>query len=197
MSNARMGRAKRDIRDARAAAGSGAMWSLGQSIIDPPPRRATDFLNRHILPWIAHYLRVVFTPRREFPSYDEAADKRGIFPMDPQCKIALVGDWGRGAVKLAPLRPHSGGERGTESAYHVMDQVRDVQKPDITIHLGDIYYSGQVDEVNEYFLGQDDWYRATRSFALNANHEMYSGGVGYFEHVLPALGQQASYFALE
>jgi hypothetical protein len=171
----------RRIADARAAAGSGAAWSLGQSIIDPPPRHAVDFLDKNFLPWISNYLKVVFTPRRTFPSYDISADKPGSFPMPPTCKIALAGDWGA----------------GTESAYRVIDQVRHVQKPDITIHLGDIYYSGQADEVNEYFLGEDDWYRASRSFALNANHEMYSGGEGYFDHVLPALGQQASYFAVE
>jgi len=171
----------RKVSDARAASGAGAAWSLGQSIIDPPPRRSLDFIDKNIATWIANYLKVVFLPRRKFASYDESADKPGIFPLDSQCRVALAGDWGS----------------GTDSAYRVIDQVRHVQKPDITIHLGDIYYSGQVEEVNEYFLGDDDWYRANRSFALNANHEMYSGGIGYFEHVLPALGQQASYFALE
>lgn len=32
--------------------------------------------------------------------------------------------------------------------------------------------------------------------SLNANHEMYTGGHGYFGKVLPAFGQQASYFAM-
>jgi hypothetical protein len=37
---------------------------------------------------------------------------------------------------------------------------------------------------------------AGRSFALNGNHEMFSGGRAYFQTVLPAFGQKASYFGL-
>src|SRR5262249_53598579 len=32
---------------------------------------------------------------------------------------------------------------------------------------------------------------------LNGNHDMYSGGYGYFDVALPAFGQEASYFALQ
>ena len=35
-----------------------------------------------------------------------------------------------------------------------------------------------------------------RYWALNANHDMYCGGYGYFGHLLPAIGQPASYFSL-
>jgi hypothetical protein len=45
--------------------------------------------------------------------------------------------------------------------------------------------------------GQVSWPRGSRrSFALNGNHEMYARGKAYFDQLLPALGQQASYFAL-
>jgi len=172
----------RNKGDAKAAFKAGAAWSLGQSIIDPPPRGVAGFLDKRILIWIWNYLKVAFTPRHPFPTYEDSREsKPGISPLPANCKVSLVGDWGS----------------GTENAYRVIDHVRKVQKPNMTIHLGDIYYSGQVDEVKEYFLGEDDWYRAERSFALNANHEMYSGGSGYFDYVLPALGQQASYFGLE
>ena len=33
--------------------------------------------------------------------------------------------------------------------------------------------------------------------ALNGNHEMYSGGFGYFKLILPAFEQDSSYFALQ
>jgi calcineurin-like phosphoesterase family protein len=182
MTQARMSRAKRTKNDARAASGAGAAWSLGQSLIDPPPRSATGFLNKHFLIWVWNYLKVAFTPRHSFPTYEgDSEQKPGVYELPASCKVALAGDWGS----------------GTENAYRVIDLIRDKQKPDMTIHLGDIYYSGQVDEVNEYFLGTDDWYRAKRSFALNANHEMYSGGNGYFDHVLPALDQKTSYFCIE
>ena len=90
----------RKVSDARAAARAGAAWSLGQSIIDPPPRRALDFLDKHMLTWRANYLKVVFLPRRKFPSYDESADKPGMFPMDPKCRVALAGDWGSGTESI-------------------------------------------------------------------------------------------------
>ena len=68
----------------------------------------------------------------------------------------------------------------------------------MTIHLGDVYYSGTEKEYANYFLGKDDWPPGTiRTFALNGNHEMYSGGKGYFGSVLKALGQETSYFCLE
>jgi hypothetical protein len=52
--------------------------------------------------------------------------------------------------------------------------------------------------VEGYFLGDDDWYRGPEgSWALTANHEMYSGGEGYFDRVLPAFGQPTSFFCLE
>jgi hypothetical protein len=86
-------------------------------------------------------------------------------------------------------------------------------KPELTIHLDDIYYVGEESEVQENCLGQDTplykgvlWPKGTQdSFALNGNHEMYSGGNGYFSDFLPTLGiptsedkqQLRSYFCLE
>ncbi|HTY59811.1 MAG TPA: metallophosphoesterase, partial [Bacteroidota bacterium] len=175
-------RTLRNVGDVRATSSKKAAWSLAQSIIVPPPRNIGGLLNGAFLTWIIEYLRVAFTPRRAFPTYSGTLSSRpGLFPFAETCKIALVGDWGSGIA----------------SAYRVMESIRQRQKPNMTIHLGDIYYSGRVNEVNSYFLGPDDWYRAERSFALNGNHEMYSGGEGYFEHVLPALAQETSYFCLE
>ena len=59
------------------------------------------------------------------------------------------------------------------------------------------YYSGTEEEIQERFL--DGWPVAAGrlSRALNSNHEMYSGGVGYFKLALPALGQTSSYFAFQ
>jgi hypothetical protein len=88
-----------------------------------------------------------------------------------------------------------------------------VPKPDITVHLGDVYYVGLPNEVEENCCGKDTkqyrgvtWPSGTKgSLALNGNHEMYSGGPGYFENFLPNLGipssqdqkQLRSYFRLE
>ena len=37
---------------------------------------------------------------------------------------------------------------------------------------------------------------ACHYFALPGNHDYYSGGYGYFDGILPALGQEANYFNL-
>jgi len=98
-------------------------------------------------------------------------------PIRDQCTVALVSDWGA----------------DNDPAIHVRDQIAAL-KPDYVIHLGDIYYAGQDNEA-ESFLGH--WpFPSHASFALNGNHEMYSGGRAYFEKVLPAFTQPASYFGL-
>jgi hypothetical protein len=67
------------------------------------------------------------------------------------------------------------------------------------IHLGDVYYAGTPGEMQRNFLAvwRAHGPRDARYWALNANHDMYSGGYGYFQHVLPAFGQPSSYFTLE
>ena len=96
-------------------------------------------------------------------------------------RVAMTADWGTGlygAPKIAGQITRMGGF-------------------ELLLHLGDVYYSGTREEVQERFL--DLWPRGAGrvSRALNSNHEMYSGGYGYFELALPALGQKSSYFALE
>lgn len=98
-----------------------------------------------------------------------------------QTSIALFSDWGTG-------RP---------PAISVAEEItrRDVE---YMIHLGDIYYAGLDIEVVERFLDRmPKSTRLKRRFALNGNHEMYSGGHAYFGKVLSTFNQQASYFCLE
>jgi hypothetical protein len=96
-------------------------------------------------------------------------------------RIAMTADWGTalyGALKIA-------------------EQMRKVGNYDLLMHLGDVYYSGTPEEVQERFL--DVWPKdaGKRSIAVNANHEMYSGGYGYFDLMLKSLGQTSSYLAFE
>lgn len=98
-----------------------------------------------------------------------------------RARIALLSDWGTGMY---------GGPACSDS-------IQSDGKFDVLLHLGDVYYSGDVDEVNERFLKfWPDVPKAT-SRALNSNHEMYSGGYGYFDHILPAFKQTSSYFAFQ
>jgi hypothetical protein len=104
-------------------------------------------------------------------------------------KIALLADWG-----------------GDNPAARHIASVAKKQQPSIAIHLGDIYYGG-IESECETFLQL--WPFQTNiqhpaigiapgsSFALNGNHEMYSGGESYFDLVLKAFGQPQPFFCLE
>ena len=97
-------------------------------------------------------------------------------------RIAMMADWGTGLYG-APVCA-----RSIEA---------DTKPVDLLLHLGDVYYSGTQNEVQTRFL--DKWPKRTDavSRACNANHEMYTGGDGYFRVLLPAFAQPASYFAMQ
>jgi hypothetical protein len=72
------------------------------------------------------------------------------------------------------------------------------------IHLGDVYYAGRRSEFAEYFEKLLDPILADTSlFALNSNHEMFSGGIPYFNYITKRAAlhparqkQEGSYFCL-
>ncbi|MDO9021355.1 MAG: metallophosphoesterase [Deltaproteobacteria bacterium] len=99
-------------------------------------------------------------------------------------RIALLGDWGTGlygapacAKSIAAVRP----------AY------------DVVMHLGDVYYAGTKDEVQRRFLDLWPTVAGAQNRALNSNHEMYSGGEGYFDLTLKdgRFQQSSSCFAMQ
>ncbi len=97
----------------------------------------------------------------------------------PRMRIALLSDWGT----------------GTREARRVAALLAQ-QAPDAVIHLGDIYYAGTAEECQANFLQP---LRAvlpdTPLFTLCGNHDVYSGGHGYYG-LLGQIGQPASYFCL-
>lgn len=102
-------------------------------------------------------------------------------------RVALLSDWGTGLYG-APVCAES--------------IATDTDGFDVLLHLGDVYYSGTEKEAQERFL--DVWPDAQGarvakplSRTLNANHEMYTGGAGYFKKMLPAFGQASSCCAME
>jgi hypothetical protein len=144
---------------------------------DPPPQGADRFLQAAWLRWAREFLRFVFTPRHAFPK----PTRPPLVTLPDRCTLALASDWGTGTVSAYKVRYEIGRAR-----------------PDYTIHLGDVYYSGTAAEFTRYVLGPEDWPAGARgTFFLNGNHEMYSGGAAYFTLALPAVHQPASYFALE
>jgi hypothetical protein len=96
-------------------------------------------------------------------------------------RVAMVSDWGTNLYGA----PHSAGSIAATGPY------------DLLLHLGDIYYSGTIEEAKARFV--DVWPKAAGNLnrALNGNHEMYSGGFAYFDEIFKAFKQPSSYFALQ
>jgi hypothetical protein len=126
-------------------------------------------------------LKAASRPKHPFIAHTAVDDFRYELPHD--AIVALFSDWGT----------------GEPTAQRVMQQVA-AARPTHAIHLGDVYYSGTPQESQKRFLEIIE--RAgpskdtCRYFALPGNHDYYSGGYGYFDDILPALGQEASYFNL-
>ncbi len=86
---------------------------------------------------------------------------------------------------------------GLYGAPKIAEQMRTIGGFELLMHLGDVYYSGTEDEVQERFLNVWPTTAGKRTVAVNSNHEMYSGGFGYYALALPAIGQKSSYLAFE
>ncbi len=151
--------------------------------------------------WVIPYLRDCFRRKARYRIYP--AGKNGIFPIavraeEGPLRIAVAADWGTGTLESEKVA-----ENITASSPHC------------TLHLGDVYYMGEACEIEENCLGKPtpryagvDWPTGSLgSFALMGNHEMYSGGQGYYQTFLKTLGllnsrsvkdpQNASYFCLD
>lgn len=103
--------------------------------------------------------------------------------LPAQARVAILGDWGT----------------GQPAALNVLRQIA-AKKPDVVIHLGDVYYSGTEFEDQNYFF--QPWSSILNlaqtkipTFTMSGNHDMYSGGCGYYG-LIDQLGQGASYFCL-
>jgi 3',5'-cyclic AMP phosphodiesterase CpdA len=97
-------------------------------------------------------------------------------------RIGLVGDFGTGLYGAPVIAATIAADPG---------------RFDLLVHLGDVYYTGEPREVQTRLL--DIWPRRPDSInrALNGNHDMYSGGYGYFDLLLPRFGQKSSYFSMQ
>jgi hypothetical protein len=95
-------------------------------------------------------------------------------------RLVVVGDWGTGIKRArdvaALIQQEVAGALAQGREAHV-------------IHLGDVYYSGLPSEDQRRFLAfwpvtADQARAGVTSWSLNGNHDMYSGGFGYFETLL-------------
>jgi hypothetical protein len=150
--------------------------------------------------WIGPYVRDLIHRNAPYQGYSRPED--GVFPLasqDSPLTLALAADWGTGTLEAETVAAN-------------MKRCA----PHCTVHLGDVYYMGEKDEISEnclavktgHFTGVRWPWGSLGSFALMGNHEMYSGGHAFFQTFLPHMGllapnqtvrvpQNASYFCLE
>jgi hypothetical protein len=133
------------------------------------------FDSHDILGWASSF----FTWWRKLSPFDwKAPGAPEALPA--KARVAVFGDWGTGLYG-APVCAKSIEAAGN---YHAV------------LHLGDVYYSGTKDEIQERFLDLFPKVPGAINRGLNGNHEMYTGGRAYFDAV-HAWGQTASYFAFQ
>lgn len=110
----------------------------------------------------------------------------GVVQIPENSKIAIIGDFGTGL---------------NDATMFLIAIIKD-QKPDIIIHLGDIYYTGTEAECDLYTQTFKTAFAATGItvpvYSIPGNHEYYTGGFPFFKQVLPMNPKQvASYFCLQ
>ncbi len=136
------------------------------------------------LGWVKSFLNYITNRRVPFPTHLHLPPTtRTVSGMPEKVSLAIAGDWGTGT------------EPGLSISRYIARR-----NPDYSIHLGDVYYSGLREEESLKLV--ELWPVGSRgSFTLNSNHEMYSGGDGYFGVALTdrkfALQNGLSYFALQ
>jgi calcineurin-like phosphoesterase family protein len=90
-------------------------------------------------------------------------------PLPENATVALIADWGT----------------GTPEARALLERVA-AHRPDVLIHLGDVYYSGTESEYAQYLFGLINEVlgrgpgRPLPVFGLTGNHCMYSGGDPFY-----------------
>ena len=146
--------------------------------------------DEHWVESITNYVKY-FGPdgtRAQIPYIRAAQVGSKVLSFKAGATVALIGDWGT----------------GTAGAVNLLKELAPL-KPDILVHLGDIYYSGTPDECDVNFKRIIDSVlnRAATPipvYTLAGNHDLYSGGAGFYG-LLPTLNagaaqQPASFFCL-
>lgn len=154
------------------------------------------FFKTNLLGFVWHYLKSRFGPRHAYQSYPCINDS-GIYTMQGSIssregiQVALLSDWASDTSE-------------SDTVAHLVSK----HTPDYSIHLGDIYFVGAPKEVEVNFTAPyASWYYGeSGSLVLPGNHEMYSNGNAFFQHLLPAMyarvgevkkTQKAGFFCLE
>src|SRR6185295_10158499 len=95
--------------------------------------------------------------------------------LDNSARMVVFGDWGSGL---------SGAVDVAQTAWNGF-LLPEVGRRDLhAVHLGDVYYAGLKKEyarkVSKYWPVPVGYEKHVRSWAIPGNHDMYSGGHGFF-----------------
>jgi hypothetical protein len=143
-----------------------------------PMVQEVKFDNDDLFGWLGVAWKFVFKPE----IHPWIAPPTAPEPIDDKAQIALFSDWATGLY----------------GAPAIAKSIAGLSRCDVALHLGDTYYSGAGDEIANRLVG--DWPPRggdTRNRSLNGNHEMYSGGQGYFAALNSFFHQPASCFAMQ
>lgn len=155
------------------------LFIKGDNETGTPPKRIFNQFSitdiRWVSSWLAEGIRFL---RGKHPFKAEPATP---YPIRDNARIILVGDWGTGLPRAKKVAKQMRKE---------IIKAKDEGVQLHVIHLGDVYYSGWKDEYVERFLADDCWpvkkkeADVVTSWSLNGNHDMYSGGYGYYDILL-------------
>jgi hypothetical protein len=150
----------------------------GRSLTKPPAgRRLLEQFGPTDIGWVSSVFAQgirLFRKRHRFKT--APATPR---PLGDRARLIVLGDWGTGIP------------RAVNVSARIRDALRQGEaegREQHVVHLGDVYYSGWSREYSKRFLPH--WPVAESeadeigSWSLNANHDMYSGGHGYYRTLL-------------
>lgn len=136
------------------------------------------FDSHDVFRWAAS---VVFTWWKGIKKFDFANPGELTGKIDDKCRVAVFGDWATGLY----------------GAPEVSKSIVKDGNYKLVLHLGDTYYSGDDEEVDDALIAAWPKVPGAISRALNGNHEMYTGGRAYFSAIKQNFGQDSSYFAYQ
>jgi hypothetical protein len=139
---------------------------------------SVKFDNADIAGWLQMAPELIFKPPKA--AWIDPPTVPETIPDD--ARIAVFADWGTGLY----------------GAPAISQTIAGLDRCDVVLHLGDTYYSGESNEIYTRLVG--NWPKrpaGTINRSLNGNHEMYSGGEGYFRALGDFFQQPASCFAMQ
>ncbi len=157
-------------------------------------RRFSDQDVEFVTSCVENFIRYYIASKPQYRDWTQTEENlefgvvKYVLPAD--ARLGVIGDWGTGLA----------------DAEAMLTALIRKTRPTALIHLGDVYYSGTVEEVRNSFVGAIDRSCARAGvprppvFTIPGNHDYYSGGVGFYDSIEQLNAhdqrQQASYFCL-